>query len=596
MIQFDYDSILNRLTSNLKTLLGDSDFLFFSTNLRILEAVAEELAEEMAYDEYLTREAKWNLARNVSSLLSQTDFFNYVPHRKIGSKGIIRVSASNTFDGDYPVTIDIPKYTQFSNGETSFVSDRPRILSPGQNYIDINVVQGIPKTQTFEITSAQFPSGTEYAMLEILNDSIENSLFDVRVNGQLWTPIEHIRLAETPDSQVFVLENKSDFSGIEFHFGNGVFGTKLEIGDIITVNYIETKGENGNILEANNVDQILGSFVDANSQPVELFCTNIDAIIGGSTYEDAESIRVNAPRSYQTGDRAMTRIDYETLIIRSGISDRVIVWGETEINEDRGNPPGTYLPLEENLVYISGFNINPITLSGTILSESDKTSLRDELNDLKGPTDIIRFVDTQFIYITFHSNIYVSDKRYSLEEARANVENGLRTHYSLENTNFRENLYFSQYYEYINSIAGVNHHVTSLSFTNLLRFKSAYAFDLDIALNSIKPGSVKLYVRTSTSDPWTHIASDDGNFNIIGEPIDPNDLGLGDYNLPGATINYADGFAGEILVTFGLNENYTLYEIRVDFELEDTTNGDLLLTKRQQIYSYYSSEITTIAL
>jgi len=584
------------MVDSLKVKLGDTDFLFFSTNLRILETVAEELTETVRYDEYLTRESKWNIARNISSLLTQSEFFNYSPHRKIGSNGTIRVSSDSAFDGDYPVTITIPKYTEFTNGETSFASSSQRILSPGQNFIDIQVVQGVPKIQTFEITSAQFPTGTEYAVLEVNNDSIEESLYDVKVNGQLWTRIEHIRLAESATSQNFVLRNKNDFSGIQIEFGNDVFGKKLEIGDIVTLEYLETKGENGNILESGNVNQILGLFTDANDQVVTLYASNISTIIGGTEYEEAESIRVNAPRSYQTGDRAMTRLDYQTLIIRSGAVDRVIVWGETEVNEDRGNPPGTYLPLEENLVYISGFNINPITLSGTTLTVAGQTFLRDELNPLKGPTDIIRFVDTQFIYITFHCTIFVSDKRYSLEEARANVENGLRTNYSLENTAFRENLYFSQYYEYINSIEGVGHHRTNLSFTNLLSFNSAYAFDLDLALNNIKPNSVKISVRTQSSDPWTLIAQDDGNFNLIGEQIDPSDSGSGFYNLPGATINYADGFGGEILVTFGLNDNYTLYQIRVDFELEDSTEGDLLLTQRQQIYSYYQSNITMIAV
>jgi hypothetical protein len=292
----------------------------------------------------------------------------------------------------------------------------------------------------------------------------------------------------------------------------------------------------------------------------------------------------------------MTRQDYETIILRSGIADRVIVWGETEINQDRGNPPGTYLPLEENLVYISGFNIDPISLSGSILTESQKSSLRDELNDLKGPTDIIKFEDTQFIYITFISNIYVSDRRYSLEEVRANVENGLRDHFSLNNTEFRKNLYFSQYYEYINSIDGVDHHTTTLSYSNILTFESAYVFDLDLAINNIKPNTVKIYVRPSGQDDWDHMASDDGNFNLVGEMIDPDNSSSGYYDLPGATINYSDGFAGEIIVTFGLQESYTNYEIRVDFELEESLAGDLLLTKRQQIYSYYDSELTIIAM
>jgi hypothetical protein len=372
MITFDYDSILQRLITNLSNKLSGADILFFSTNQRILEAVAEELAEEMKYNEYLTREAKWNYARNVSSLLAQSEFFNYVPHRKIGSSGNIRVSASSTFTGDHPLTIDIPKYTEFTNGTTSFVSSRARILSPGQNYIDVAVIQGVPKVQTFEITSAQFPTGTEYAELTISNASIEDSLFDIKVNGLTWTGIEHIRLTETGSSQNYVIKNVQDFSGIIIQFGNDVFGKKLEIGDIVTFNYVETKGENGNILRTNAITQILGNFIDSSSQVIPLYCTNLEVLTGGSTYETIEEIRVNAPRSYQTGDRAMTRPDYETIILRSGIADRVIVWGETEINQDRGNPPGTYLPLEENLVYISGFNIDPISLAGSILTESQK--------------------------------------------------------------------------------------------------------------------------------------------------------------------------------------------------------------------------------
>ena len=87
MITFTYEAILERLKENLKSKLGNSDMLFFSTNQRILEAIAEELSEQMRYDEYLMRESKWSTSQNLSSVLNQIDFFNYVPHRMIGCTG-----------------------------------------------------------------------------------------------------------------------------------------------------------------------------------------------------------------------------------------------------------------------------------------------------------------------------------------------------------------------------------------------------------------------------------------------------------------------------------------------------------------------------
>lgn len=359
---------------------------------------------------------------------------------------------------------------------------------------------------------------------------------------------------------------------------------------------METRGEWGNILSSANVTKVESSFVDANSVPVTLFCTNNNVLTGGDTYEEKEEIKVNAPRSYQTGDRAISRNDYSTIILRSGLVDKVSVWGEKEVNEDQGNPPGTYLPQDENLVYVSAFNIDPITAEGTEISEATKTAIRDELNEVKGPTDIVQFVDTEFIGVVFYTTVSVSDKSYTLEQVRSNVETALRNTYSLNSTGFRTDLYFSDYYALIDNTAGVNHHRTTLSFNSPTRFNSAYVFDLELNINNISPNSVKIYVRdTPNSDDWVLIAEDDGSTNIIGTPIDPNNPSSPTYELPGAKINYADGFGGEIIVTFGLTENYTNYDIRIDFELEDSEDGDLLLTKRQQIFSYYNSEINPIA-
>jgi hypothetical protein len=141
MIQFDYDSILLRLKNNLQSRLNNTGLLFYSSNQKLLEAIAEELSEEMKYDEYLTMESKWKLAQNRSSIMSQSDFFNYKPHRYIGSSGYISVSASSTFNGSYARSILIPKFTQFSAGDISFVSSASVNLLPSQTKVMVPVVR-----------------------------------------------------------------------------------------------------------------------------------------------------------------------------------------------------------------------------------------------------------------------------------------------------------------------------------------------------------------------------------------------------------------------------------------------------------------------
>jgi hypothetical protein len=92
---------------------------------------------------------------------------------------------------------------------------------------------------------------------------------------------------------------------------------------------------------------------------------------------------------------------------------------------------------------------------------------------------------------------------------------------------------------------------------------------------------------------WSEMAHDDGNGNLIGSPIDPTDPSSDVYVLPGARINYSDGSIGDIIVTFGLTEPYNNYDIKIDFELTDIAEGNLILKYRNQMIVFGSDSITT---
>ena len=592
-MKFDYDSVLARLKARVLSKLDGENLLLFSTNSAFLEAAAEEFADADMYDEFLTREAVWETAQGYNSIMKQVSFYDYKPHRKVGSTGYIRVSTSKTFDGSWGTNITIPKFTQMSGGGLTFLSKESTYLAANANYVDIPVIQGEKTEKTIEITSTAYPE-LRYASIAIKDPDIENSLYSVKVNGVLWTEVDSIRLATSNEDLYYTLQTLSDFSGVEITFGNGVFGKKLEYGDIITFEYLQTKGEDGNVLSGGIITSVDTALKDESGTDVELFCTNLDALVGGSDYESVESIRSTAPLSFQTGNRAISSSDYATLIKQTNLVDKVQVWGEKEINEDAGNKPGTYVEASENLIYITGITIDPETGIGLPLSESSKSLIREALNDKKGTTDILRFVDTQVVYVTFESEVYISNTKYSSEQVIGNVHNALASEYSLSEAAYKKNLYFSDYYKTIDAAEGVDHHRTTLSFSEFFKFSSAYLVSMNINLANIMPGTVKLYIRDTAADgEWSQLGHDNGSGILIGDQIDPSDPSKGSYDLNSATISYIDGAIGDIIITYGLNQPFSNYEIRVDFALQDSEEGDLNLKYRQQLFAYYKDKIIT---
>ena len=593
IMKFDYDSVLARLKARVLSKLDGENLLLFSTNSAFLEAAAEEFADADMYDEFLTREAVWETAQGYNSIMKQVSFYDYKPHRKVGSTGYIRVSTSKTFDGSWGTNITIPKFTQMSGGGLTFLSKESTYLAANADYVDIPVIQGEKTEKTVEITSTAYPE-LRYAAIVIKDPDIENSLYSVKVNGVLWTEVNSIRLATSNEDLYYTLQTLSDFSGVEITFGNGVFGKKLEYGDIVTFEYLQTKGEDGNVLSGGIITSVDTALKDESGTDVELFCTNLDALVGGSDYESVESIRSTAPLSFQTGNRAISSSDYATLIKQTNLVDKVQVWGEKEINEDAGNKPGTYVEASENLIYITGITVDPETGIGLPLSESSKSLIREALNDKKGTTDILQFVDTQVVYVTFESEVYISNTKYSSEQVIGNIHNALVSEYSLSEAAYKKNLYFSDYYKTIDAAEGVDHHRTTLSFSEFFKFSSAYLVSMNINLANIMPGTVKLYIRDTAADgEWSQLGHDNGSGILIGDQINPDDPSQGSYDLNSATISYIDGAIGDIIITYGLNQPFSNYEIRVDFALQDSEEGDLNLKYRQQLFAYYKDKIIT---
>ena len=99
-MEFTQEDIKQRLIDGLRSKASWAEILFFSTNSRLLDTVAENLSQAISYDEFLTRNTRWDLATEKSALVSQAKFRGYEPHRKIGAKGDIKYVQTLGIEGN----------------------------------------------------------------------------------------------------------------------------------------------------------------------------------------------------------------------------------------------------------------------------------------------------------------------------------------------------------------------------------------------------------------------------------------------------------------------------------------------------------------
>ena len=609
-VLWDAESITNRVIERLRSKVSWNDILYISTNRRLIEAFAEEVAYEVYYNEYLTRENKWAIAQNRSSLVSFQDIHKYDAYRKIGATGTLRLSLSKDYfdlvDWDSTSTystndevsysnkfyiaidastnaepsssptkwtridvspttysIDVPTYSIFSTTEgTKFTNTQSYALTTADDYIDISVIQGIPKNESYVAT------GIINEEFNIDNDSIENVFNKGYVNSTEWTEITDIFLAEATDTK-YEIENELDFTGVFLKFGDSVTGKKLESGDTVLWEYIETDGADGDILSAGYVTTIDSTFYDTNSDEAILFCYNADRLEGGTDIESTESIRINAPNTFQTGDRATSKVDYKTIIEAFSYVLKTTVWGAYEVNIDAGNDPWTFIAGEENVVHVVG-----ITTSEENLSTAQKLAISEGINEFKSPTDIVTFEDVIFVNLIFTSNIFISDRSFTLSKVISNVRTTLGDAYSVETLNFFEAIRFSDYQRLIDEVEGVEYHDTTVNMYTIDEFNMSFQYQINIPLIPVVTSSIKIYVQdTVLNEAEFLIATDDGAGTLVGTASYPTVTGI---------INYATG-VGAFDLGSTLPKVYTNYSIRTVYEYD---SKDLVLLERNQIFKY----------
>ena len=201
-------------------------------------------------------------------------------------------------------------------------------------------------------------------------------------------------------SKVFFLQESYE-GKYEIVFGDGVLGSAISSGNIITLSYVVTKGASANDMTGNL--KLISSNKNIRAANIQDNLQIIGRSYGGADRESTDSIKFYAPKTFEGQDRAVTARDYQTIIPRIyPQASSVNIWG----GED-SDPP------EYGKVFIS---IKPN--SGFYISSQEKITIKQNLiKNYSVLTLTPEIIDPDFIKLKVTTQVKYDNESTMLDEA-----------------------------------------------------------------------------------------------------------------------------------------------------------------------------------
>ena len=372
----DFDFEGSNLSVLINTLAYNSYITAYNTNM---------VANESFIDSATLRENVVSLARNIG----------YVPRSKRAATALVEFVTTGISTNNTSITLQPGVFANSGINQTNFIYSLPERVQAssflGQSQGMVTIYQGQYLEKEWTIDTSQ--PNQKYVLP---NDSIDTSTLRVFVkeSSSSNTRTEYKLLDSivgiTSVTNMFLIQETSD-EKYELLFGDGIFGKKLESGNVVTASYIKTDGKDGN--GATNFNYV-GTIKDESGGDITTATTRLFTMIpseNGDDIESVESIRNYAPRRFAAQNRAVTATDYEALLpsIYPNIQS-VSAFGGEDLN-----------PPQYGRVFIAAKPRN-----GNFLADSTKKSLLKSLKNYSIAGIVPSFVDLKFLYVELDSYIY----------------------------------------------------------------------------------------------------------------------------------------------------------------------------------------------
>ncbi len=389
--ELDFDSIKANLKAYLSTQEQFKDINFEGSGINILmDLLAYNTHYQGFYTNMVANEMFLDSAVRRDSIVSLAKHLGYTPRSRTAPTATVDVytptgvSLTDTIDMGTIIkgTQGAESYDFSVMNTTGYTLD-----SDGATYAPVTLKQGKIETLSYifdDRTNAKYviPSVADTSTLTV---RVQTSTDDNTGYTDAWTLATDLNTVAKTDRAFHIQE--IDDGEFEVYFGDNIVGKKPDNGNIIILQYLNTKGPEGNNIgtsdkEGGRVFSYEGSVVKVKS-----------AASGGADAESTKSIKYYAPKTYSAQDRSVTSKDYEALVIRDYADiESVYVWG----GED--NDPPEYGKVFLSIKPLSGLTIDETKkqeIIEDIIKKSNVVTVRPEIID---PDYLFLMVESKLVY------------------------------------------------------------------------------------------------------------------------------------------------------------------------------------------------------
>ena len=456
----DFDQIKEQIKDYLRSNSDFTDFDYEGSNMSILIDIlayntyisafnSNMVVNESFLDSATLRENVVSLARNIgyvprsrksAKAIVNFDFkFNGNSNSVKLAKGLVVVGATNNTSYTFSIPEDVIVPSPIDVG-TNITVNPPRTAQ----FRNLNVYQGTLLRKFFTV------SGSLDQRFILENSFVDTESIRVFVrksgssSGLEYSKIDNIT-AINEKSNIYLIQEVKD-EQYELLFGDGLFGKKLDSGDIIEVSYIITDGKAGNDGKTFSFSANALNDAGAPIAPSEtVVISTVQPARGGGEIESINSIKYIAPRVYSSQYRAVTAKDYEA-IVQSIFPDAesVSVMGGEELD-----------PPEFGTVVLS---VKP--RNATYLSDFSKVQILDGLKKYSMAGINQRIVDLKILYIELDVSAYYNANVFSdIDGLKAQVTASLSAYGKSTNLNAFGGRF--KYSDALKVVDGTNEAITS---------------------------------------------------------------------------------------------------------------------------------------
>ncbi len=237
----------------------------------------------------------------------------------------------------------IPKFTQFTDGTHTYyyMGKQIELLNVDAGYtIQLPIIEGtlhkyvdnpdslvIVTTTVTDSTGAIIP---QY-YIDIPYVDVEDGGIEVYVTyyddyGNLvqreeWARTKQFMIdSDTTLVKEFVRLDDIEYGTPRIYFKFAGVGTGLRVGSIVEINVLTSSGASGQLADITDVASLQHSLIGTTITKIEIYSEGTDE-------ESLESIKNNAPKFYNSANRAVTKSDYEAICNRQTSVKSSLVWG-----------------------------------------------------------------------------------------------------------------------------------------------------------------------------------------------------------------------------------------------------------------------------